>query len=670
MRSWADFTFFSLSVAAIFVACGSRTGLYVDDAVTFDASLDVKADVFDARSEGDATPIIEGGPRDVVTDCPEPPYCDAKDPGHVYKCGVITYDCSSLEQCEAVGEAGAKCVNPCVDTLGQDTSNGCDFYSVEMDTTDEVKGVCFAVFIVNQWKTGEPARIEVSLGGQPYTNAQLRDFARIPSGKGTGITYAPYDPQLGLPKDQIAILFLSRDPDGLNDPDPSAPRRLASCPSGVVPAVVGDASLHGTGRGKAFRIKTNVPVVAYQMLPYGAGRARVTGASLLLPTNVWDTNYVAANAYRAPTAFSEPRAGPTLVVVGKEDNTRVTIKPTTAILAGGSLAGTPANVPVTYTVNAGEYLQFTQPEEMTGSAIRSDRPVAVIGGSTLVDIPVDKFRADGAHQMLPPVGALGNEYLAVRYRNRRNRAEETVPWRIVGVVDGTQLTYDPPQPGAPATVNARQLREFNATGPFVVRSQGNDHPFYFAQYMTGGQGFSSGPTTVLADGEGDPEFVNVITPPQYLSRYTFFTDPTYPETNLVVTRVRDATTGQFPDVDIDLGLPGTCAARLGGWQPVGTDGRYQFTRFDLQTGDFQAVNGCDNGVHTMTASLPGVGDAGSASVPQMGLTIWGWGNTITWPPDDPNAGDEANPKFTRWVSYAYPAGANITKLNSVVLPAN
>ena len=657
MRQWTQLTLFSFSIAGIFVACGSRTGLPVDDiAATFDASLDTTIDV---RSEGDtAPPIREGGPRDVMTDCPEPPYCDPKDPEHVYKCGVIVYDCSSIETCETIGESGAKCVNPCVDTLGQDTSNGCDFYSVEMDTTDEVKGVCFAVFIVNQWKTGEPARLEVTRGGQTLP---IAPFARIPTGKGTAITYAPFDPIVGLPKDQIAILFLSRDPAAENDPNLTNPRRLAGCPAGVTPAFVGDASQHGTGRGTAFRIKSNVPVVAYQMLPYGAGRARVTGASLLLPTNVWDTNYVAANAYRAPTMFMENRAGPTMVVIGKEDGTRVTIKPTTSILAGGGLQGTPTNVPVTYTVNAGEYLQFTQPIELTGSAIQSDRPVAVIGGSTLVDIPVDKFRADGAHQMLPPVGALGNEYLAVRYRNRRNRGEESVPWRVVGVVDGTQLTYDPPQPGAPTTVNARQLREFNATGPFVVRGQDANHPFYFAQYMTGGQITSN--ASDLINGEGDPEFVNVITPPQYLSRYTFFTDPTYPETNLVVTRVLDATTGTFPEVTLD------CAGLLTGWQAIGASGKYQFTRVDLQTGDFQAVAGCDNGVHTMTSQFPGAGDGGSLSIPLVGLTIWGWGNTITWPPDN-GADDEANPKFTRWVSYAYPAGANITKLNSVVLPAN
>jgi hypothetical protein len=291
------------------------------------------------------------------------------------------------------------------------------------------------------------------------------------------------------------------------------------------------------------------------------------------------------------------------------------------------------------------------------------------------------LRADSAEQMLPPVRALGSEYVAVRYRNR-GATEESVPWRIVGVVDGTQLTYDPPQPGAPTTVGADQpAAEFDAPGPFVVSSQDNAHPFYFAAYMTGGCGAPSintsrgaicplGPDplgtvgTGPLDGSGDPEFLNVVPPAQYLPQYTFFTDPTYSETNLVVVRVRDPQTGQMPDVGLD------CTGTLAGWAPVGTKGIYQMTRVDLSTGDFQGVGSCDNGVHTIGATIPGAPTGPGAPVPQFGVTIWGWGSEATYQPDRANVPtDEANPKFTRWVSYGYPAGANFQPLNTVVLPA-
>jgi hypothetical protein len=641
----------------LIIACGARTGLFAPDYGADAASVDAS--------------VAVDAPGDSRSECSPTNYCDQSDPEHVYACGQPVQACGLLEQCEE-REDGATCVNPCLDSLGNDTSNGCEFYAVEMDMTPEDTGVCYAVFVVNQWKTGEAAKIEVTLGGKVLP---IEQFARIPEGKGTGITYAPFNAEAGLSTNQIAILFLSRDPSHAGDPgansDPGAhagdPAVLADCPPGITPAIVGDAALHGTGTASAFHIQTNVPVVAYQMLPYGGGRARVTGSTLLVPTSAWDSNYVIADAYSAPTLFPATgpnlRAGPTTVIIANQDSTHVTIKPTSEILGGGTLPGTMANVPVTYLLNQGQYLQFTQPTELTGSAVQADAPVAVIGGSTFMDVPLNMPRADSAEQMLPPVRALGSEYVAVRYRNR-GATEESVPWRIVGVANGTQLTYEPPRPSAPTSVDAQQLVEFDDPGTFVVRSQDAAHPFYLAGYMTSGCGEPANeagacPSGSPLDGTGDPEFLNVVPPAQYLPRYTFFTDPTYPDTNLVVVRARDPQTEQMPTVLLD------CAGTLTGWQPVGTAGIYEMTRVDLSTGDFQAVGACDNGVHTITATIPGAPAGSGAPVPQIGVTVWGWGSTMTYA-----GSDEANPNFTQWVSYGYPAGANFQPINSVVLPAH
>jgi hypothetical protein len=648
------------------VACGSRSelwdgnGLYPVDAAGngADATEDALPDA----------PLDTGGDASFDGECPPDLYCDPSDPSHVYQCNQPIAQCGLLEQCEERDDT-ALCVNPCVDTLGNDTSNGCDFYAVEMDTTYEASGACFAVFVVNQWKSGAPARLQVSLGNQVLP---IEQFARIPAGTGTGITYGPFDATKGLPTNEIAILFLSRDPNHTQDPNPQPndPALLANCPPGITPAVVGDAALHGTGTGTAFHIEANVPVVAYQMLPYGGGSARITGSTLLLPTSAWDTNYAIADAYEAPTMIAEARAGPTTVVIASQDATTVTIKPGVDIVGSATVASSPAGTPASYVLDQGQYLQFTQSAELTGSAVQSDKPVAVLGGATLMDIPVTTLRADHGEQMLPPVRALGSEYVAVRYRNRGS-AEETVPWRVVGVVDGTTLTYDPPQSGAPTSLDAGDLVEFDETGPFVVSSQDAQHPFYLAAYMTGGcgapavvddAGFADcpGPDDGPLHGFGDPEFMNVVPPAQYLPHYTFFTDPTYPETNLVVVRARDALTGAMPDVNLD------CAGVLSGWTAVGSSGKYEMTRVDLSTGDFAGVGHCNNGVHTISGSLST--PAGSLPpTPLVGVTVWGWGNESTYGPD--TTADETNPKFTRWVSYGYPAGANFKPLNTAVFSA-
>jgi hypothetical protein len=107
---------------------------------------------------------------------------------------------------------------------------------------------------------------------------------------------------------------------------------------------------------------------------------------------------------------------------------------------------------------------------------------------------------------------------------------------------------------------------------------------------------------------------------------------------------------------------------LAGWAAVDSADRYEFTRVDLSTGDFVGQNGCDNGVHIIQGAFAtgtGDGGAGAPGTPAFGVTVWGWGNNVTWVPDDPT-----NPLYTRWVSYGYPAGANFAPLNTVVLPAN
>lgn len=639
-RSFLGFVFPLAFPAIVIVACGSRSGL---DAPDLHDGAPIDGTMSDVRMDGPAFdgPLFEGGALDVVTDCGQPAYCDPNDLGYVWQCGVRVFQCSSLEQC-ATQNGISKCVNPCVDTLGQDTSNGCEFYIAPIDITDQADGACYAVYIVNQWKTGETAKIQVDRGGQMLN---VDTFARIPSGKGTSISYGAYSNAQGLGKDQIAILFLSRDPNAMGQP--TDPKVLAPCPMGVTAAVSGDPSVHGIGKGQAFHIKTNVPVVAYDIIPYGGGRSRIASASLLLPTNVWDVNYPVFNAYPGPT-FSDPRTGPELQIYAKENGTTVWLKPNTFVNGGGGLPAAPANQSTKYTLNAGEYLQFLQSTEFSGSAIESDKPVAVIGGSSLYQVPVGRQRADGGHQMLFPVSALGSEYVGVRFRSRNVNFPESVPWRFVGIVNGTQLSYEPSTPsGAPTSLNAGDITEFTAPGPFVVRSQDANHPFAFGQYMVGGEFF---------DGEGDPEFINVLAPAQYLPRYTFFTDPTYPETNLVIVRAKDPMLG-MPNVKLD------CLGTVSNWTAIGNSGVYEFARVDLSKDNWNAVGNCDNGVHTIEGTFTGA-DGGPVGQAKIAVTVWGWGSPRTY-----SGSDETNPLSTRWVSYGYTAGANITVLNNAKLPA-
>jgi hypothetical protein len=523
--------------------------------------------------------------------------------------GNIVSSCPADQGCSS----GA-CVPACQSAADNKSSIGCDYYSVDPDIIDEGTGACFAAYIANTW--GSPVAITVERGG---TQLPIDGFARVPTGQGQSITYAPLTNGM-LQPGQVAILFLAR-----------FGSTLTSCPTGVTPAVTAtDAAVHGTGLGQAFHITTSAPTVAYDIFPYGGGASAATSATLLLPTSAWDVNYVGVDAFRKSQIVAQ--AQPFIELVGQEDGTNVTIRPTVAIVGGNGVAAAPQGANTTYTLNKGQILQFTQDAELNGSPITADKPIGVWGGETCLSIDVTEAACDSAHQEIPPVKAMGYRYAAVRYRNRFPNQEETVPWRMVGGVDGTTLTYSPSTPpGAPTTLSLGQVAEFNAPGPFLVQSQDADHPFYMSAHMTGCQ--HTDPD--LFDCRGDPEFVNIVPPEQYLASYTFFTDPTYPETNLVL--VREKKNGAFADVSVD------CVGTVTGWAPVDSNDTIEYARVDLVTGNFQSVGTCNNGLHVAQSAQP------------FGLVVWGWGSAAT------------GSFISTAVSYAYPAGASVKQINTVVI---
>ncbi len=514
-----------------------------------------------------------------------------------------------LEQCPPEqGCANAKCINdPCVAAEQSKSSYGCDYWALKTALRPQADGACFAAFVANMWAL--PVHLEVSRKGSTLDPAT---FAYLPSiGANGAIQYTAYDPVKGIDKGQVAILFLSRKSLGASVVDCPVPAALA-IETGVV----------DTGIGDAFHITTDYPVVAYQIVPYGGGQAGSTSATLLLPTSAWDTNYLAINAYKASQVY--PDAWPSLAILAHQDNTKVTLLPNAAIVGGVGVPASEVNKPVEYMLNTGQFLQITQSAELTGSPIESDKPVAVFGASKCMNVPTMQDDCDSGQQQLAPVRALGNEYVAVRYKSRDPNAEESSRWRLVGAVDGTTLTWSPTKPaGAPATIGQGQVLEFEDPGPFVVRSQDKDHAFYLGAYMTGGAPFSN---------VGDPDWVNVVPPQQFLRRYVFFTDPTYPETSLVVVRTKSKMTGEFAPVTLK------CKGELDGWVAIGD---YEYTRVDLVTGDFQGVDGCTNGTQEMSSTLP------------FGATVWGWGTT----------------QQTLRVSYGYPAGAGALLINEIKVPA-
>jgi hypothetical protein len=238
-------------------------------------------------------------------------------------------------------------------------------------------------------------------------------------------------------------------------------------------------------------------------------------------------------------------------------------------------------------------------------------------------VPVGITACDHGEQMVPPVAALGSEYVGVMHKPRK---DEPAVWRVIGAVDGTNLTYTS-NVGGPAVINRGDVVEFITGEPFVVSSQDEDHPFILFTHMVGAAYQPN-----LNGGWGDSDSVISVPTKQYMPRYVFFADPTYPETSLVL--IRSKVGGVFHDVTLD------CAGTVGGWQAVG---EYEWTYVTLITGDFQNVGNCSTGRHDISSDAP------------FGLWVWGWGTPQTT-------------TQTAWVSYGYPGGMNVQQINQVFVP--
>ncbi|AKU93860.1 hypothetical protein AKJ09_00524 [Labilithrix luteola] len=509
--------------------------------------------------------------------------------------GEVIRECGPDEGC-----ANGACVDACTAAEVSKGSAGCSFWTLPPDEPGHTAGSCFAAMVANTWD--RPVTVTAHYGTDTLDLSQSIFTAEQ---AGSVTTYTKLDGP--LPPGQVALVFLS-------EIRPAPPKLgwvqdFSRCPEGVVGALNADPIGHGTTITKAFSITTDAPVSAYSIYPYGGADTFYPTATLLLPTSAWDERYMAINGWPARRSGATLLGYPTLQIVAASDDTTIRMKPTADIPDTGDVKGAAAGQVVSWKLSRGQVLQITQPVELTGSPIEADKPIGLFGGSRCTYVPDNDIQAcDDLQQQIPPISQWGNEYALVPYHGRLSTPQvdqrENVPYRLVGAVSGTVLTYDPQKPAAaPDTLQAGEVVSFLTDQTVVVRSQDADHPIYASVMMTGAQ-YLTGPNGVGVT-NGDPDFVNVVPTDQYLDHYVFFADFTFPDTTLTV--VRRKTNGAFLPVELD------CVGEIKNFQPLGSKGEYEFAWVDLTKGFAAASGTCRAGRHEAKSDGP------------FTLSVWGTG---------------------------------------------
>jgi hypothetical protein len=244
-------------------------------------------------------------------------------------------------------------------------------------------------------------------------------------------------------------------------------------------------------------------------------------------------------------------------------------------------------------------------EDVTGTVVTADKPVAVFGGHSCAMVPNGAYWAcDHLEEQLIPLSAWGTNSVLARYAPRHNcETEDLALWRIIAGAGDMRVTFDPPAPEPAGSEHefsaAGEMLEFMAPGDCYAEGVFDapadpDHPeapFLAYQLMTGGE-YANCYFTPYSR-EGDPFML--LSPPsgQYLDRYVFNTPVSYDFAYDYIVVVRPE--GAMVAVDC-LGLIPSSE-----FAPVGSSG-WEAARIFID--DLDSPTGCEDGPHLLTASEP------------------------------------------------------------------
>lgn len=436
------------------------------------------------------------------------------------------------------------CQPACAVVAKRQSSLGCEFWAVDMANVPPRDAFVYAVAVSNPSST-EAVNVEIFDGNKNGSEQKLLSGVIAPR--------------------QVRTFLLSG---------------TSNNQTGFYP---GDAGFQSSGiaPGRAFRVTSDLPIVATQFNPLGGALAFTTDASLLLPTHALGTRYF-------HLAWDQGiGSGSSLVVVATAEDTKVTLKSTVNIVGGqNGLPPLLEGVATEVTLGRYDYLQLqTNIGDLSGSEIVADKPIAVFGGHSCGQVPNKTIDfCDHLEEQIFPVDTWGNEYVALRSPKRTN---EDMYWRVLARETGATVTFTPKPEGLGAAtqmIPPGGFIQFNASGDFRITS---NSPILVSGYMYGSEA-TGDPNT-----PGDPSMVLMVPVEQWLGDYVFLVDSSYTDDNVRLVR-------KAMNDNVELGCLGPVPDAH--WEPIaGT--QYVTAVVNINPGE----GNCEPGTNTASAESTSFG---------------------------------------------------------------
>lgn len=334
------------------------------------------------------------------------------------------------------------------------------------------------------------------------------------------------------------------------------PREVDGSPDGEF-----DTGTHTALTRHAYRVRSNVPIVAYQFNPLENVNVFSNDASQMLPTAAISGGYVVAGWPQTIARSSNPSQNfgedlrAFLSIVGTVDATTVHLKTTARVVPGGPLpAGLAPGGEADIALDAFDVLNLETGDfgaDFTGTQITASGAVVVYSGSEASDAPMFESLteryccADHLEEQLAPLRAVGKSYVLGRMPNRTRSVaaaggnvpfyDEPEYFRVVATQAGTtHITTTLPAPndqfdlgaiGANRTIVSRQDFHLVADRPAIVAQ------------VQGGQDSAGVPRGLPG---GDPSLTFVAPVEQWRNDYVLLTPDKYAFDFLVVAAPADA----------------------------------------------------------------------------------------------------------------------------------
>ncbi len=334
----------------------------------------------------------------------------------------------------------------------------------------------------------------------------------------------------------------------------------------------------GVMPGGAYRVTSDLPVIAYQFNPLDGSQSYLSDASLLLPQSSLDKHYIVPGWPNGPADNATNSGHPVRLQIAAAGPAHVRVTVTAPVDAGGSLGALQPGDTAEVDLTEGDVLQLTTTTWMasfSGTFVESDGPVAVFTENDCSNVPTDPGYCCCEHleEQVFGLQTWGKEYVASRSPLRG--AEPTV-WQILAYDQDTTVTFDanPEITGLPPSLTLQPGQEEILTvygtssnpGDFVITA---DKPILVVQYMVGAFMVEQG------GNNGDPSMVQAVPTEQFLDHYVVLVPDTWENNFLVLTRHKNAT----------VMLDDTAVSD--GWVAVGSsmDGaRYEVARVSVSKG--------------------------------------------------------------------------------------